>query len=52
VAKTIFAGTVFFRGKNRFLPVTGKNLPTLIVRLCFAFSSFMSKIACQNYGNG
>jgi len=29
-AKTILAGTVFFRGKKRFLLVTGKNLPTLI----------------------
>ena len=28
-AKTIFAGTVFSAEKNRFLPVTGKNLPTL-----------------------
>jgi len=30
-AKTIFAGTVFFREKKRFLPVTGKNSPTLLV---------------------
>jgi len=29
-AKTIFAGTVFSAEKNRFLPVTGKNLPTLL----------------------
>jgi len=24
-AKTIFAGEVFFRGKTRFLPLSGKN---------------------------
>jgi len=28
--KNYFCRDGFFRGKNRFLPVTGKNLPTLI----------------------
>jgi len=28
-SKNYFCRDGFFRGKNRFLPVTGKNLPTL-----------------------
>jgi len=31
--KNYFCRDGFFRGKNRFLPVTGKNLPTLITTL-------------------
>jgi len=31
--KNYFCRDGFFRGKNRFLPVTGKNLPTLAWRL-------------------
>jgi len=31
--KNYFCRDGFFRGKNRFLPVTGKNLPTLVVGL-------------------
>jgi len=30
--KNYFCRDGFFRGKNRFLPVTGKNLPTLIMQ--------------------
>jgi len=29
--KLVLPGRFFFREKNRFLPVTGKNLPTLLV---------------------
>jgi len=31
ISKNYFCRGGFFRGKKRFLPVTGKNLPTLLV---------------------